>query len=344
MMTTRTTGAALASILAIASLAGCKESTSKNEAAAPPPASAENATAPAEPSAADAPAVNDDALNQKLGKYIDCYNRMTSSVVRTQKRYLSWVDEKTGPTGKERNVYGLYEISSVDQCEKDIAAGNAAKPEIPELHAEATAYQTAVTELAKQVNEAVRYYDQNDYKDDKWEKAKSMHTALMAGFEKFKTANEAFERRIRQLNDEVSLRELEKLEKDPNARLEALTRRTMHEAKGLLEFVEIESIDALNADPYGEKLKALDTAVTSLRTYTETNKADAERVRGLDSLLDRLQGYLTAAKELQRRKRDNKDFAKEKPVAGQFNRIEGHPAQIIEKYNEVVSASNRMMW
>jgi hypothetical protein len=345
MMTTRIPGAALALTLAITGLAGCKESATKNTEATPSaPAPAEKPAAPAETAAAEAPSVDDNALNQKLGKYIDCYNRMTSSVVRTQKRYFSWVDEKTGPTGKERNVYGLYEISFVDQCEKDIAAGNAAKPEIPELHAEATAYQTAATELAKQVNEAVRYYDQNDYKDDKWEKAKTFHTALVAGFEKFKTANEAFEKRIRQLNDEVSLRELEKLEKDPNARLEALTRRTMHEAKGLLQFIEIESIDALDADAYEAKLKALDTAITALRTYTETNKAEAERARGLDSLLDRLQGYLTASKELQRRKRDNKDFAKEKPVAGQFNRIEGHPAQIIDKYNEVVSASNRMTW
>lgn len=331
--------------LTLGALAGCKESSPPNgeaTATAAAPATAPTATAAAATTADDSANANDDALNQKLGKYIDCYNRMTSSVLRSQKRYASWVDEKTGPTGKERNVYGLYQVTGVELCEKEITAGNAAKPELPELHAEAAAYQTAVAELATHINEAYRYYDQGDYKDDKWAKAKELHGLLTAGFEKFKAANEAFERRIRQLNDEVALRQLAELEKDPNARLEALTRRSMHEAKGLLDFIEIENIGELDAEAYGSKLTALTTAVDTLRTYTETNKDDAARARGLDALLVKLQTYVTAAKELQRRKRDNKDFAKEKPVAGQFNRVDGHPAQIIEKYNDVVGASNRM--
>jgi len=327
--------------LTLGVLAGCKESKPQNSeltptAAAPATAATTGTTAD------DSASVSDDMLSKKLGKYIDCYNRMTSSVVRSRKRYASWVDDKTGPTGKERNVYGLYTLAAADQCEKEIAAGNAAKPELPELHAEALAYQTAAAELEKQVLEAYRYYDQGDYKDDKWAKGKELHGPLLAGFEKFKTANEAFERRIRQLNEEVALRQLTELEKDPNTRLEALTRRAMHEANGLLNFVEIENLAELDAEGYGSKLTALITAVENLRTHIETNKDDAARARGLDALLEKLQTYVTSAKELQRRKRDNKDFATEKPVAGQFNRVDGHPAQLIEKYNNVVDASNRM--
>lgn len=287
-------------------------------------------------------AANDEALSQKLGKYIDCYNRLTSNVFRTWKRYASWVDEKAGPTGKERNVYGLYELDSVELCEKEIAAGNAAAPSLPELHADADAYKTALVELAPKVNEAARYYTGGDYKDDQWAKAKTMHAPLIAAFEKFKVANAAFDRRIGQLNDEIALRQLTELEKDPNSRFEALSRRAMHEAKSLLGFVDIENIDGLSAEGYAPRLEAFDKAVTALRTHADAHKDEAAQVRGLDPLLGELKEYLTAAKELQRRKRENKDFAKENPPGGNFNRVDGHPAQIIEKYNDVVGASNRM--
>lgn len=338
---TRTTGRAIALVLTIAAASACKGSKDEQPqgttAAAPAVSSAANGAA-----TTSAAAANDEALSRKLGKYIDCYNRLTSNVFRSWKRYASWVDEKTGPTGKERNVYGLYELNSVELCEKEIAAGNAAAPSLPELHAEADAYKTALVELAAKVNEASRYYTGGDYKDDQWAKAKTMHAPLIAAFEKFKTANTAFDRRIGQLNDEIALRQLAELEKDPNSRFEALSRRAMHEAKGLLTFVEIENIDELSAEPYSARLEALDKAVTGLRTHAEGNKDEAAKVRGLDPLLGELQEYLTAAKELQRRKRENKDFAKENPPGGNFNRVDGHPAQIIEKYNDLVGASNRM--
>lgn len=345
---TRITSGAVALVLTIAAASACKGSK-EEEPHVTSPVSAVTTTAngattkgPTVVNEETAAAANDAALSQKLGKYIDCYNRLTSNVFRTWKRYASWVDEKTGPTGKERNVYGLYELNSVELCEKDIAAGNAAAPALPELHAEADAYKAALVELAPKVNEAARYYTAGDYKDDQWAKGKALHAPLIAAFEKFKVANSAFDRRIGQLNDEIALRQLEELEKDPNARLEALSRRAMHEAKALLGFVEIENIEGLSAEPYAAKLKAFDKAVSALRAHADAHKDEAAQVRGLDSLLGELEEYLTATKELHRRKQENKDFAKEKPIGGNFNRVDGHPAQIIEKYNDLVGASNRM--
>jgi hypothetical protein len=334
---TRTTGRAVALLLTMAAASACKGSKDEPPQVTPAVSSAANGAV-----TTSAAAANDEALSQKLGKYIDCYNRLTSNVFRTWKRYASWVDEKTGPTGKERNVYGLYELTSVELCEKEIAAGNSAAPSLPELHAEADAYKTALVALAQQVNDAARYYTGGDYKDDQWAKAKTMHAPLLAAFEKFKEANTAFDRRLGQLNDEIALRQLAELEKDPNSRLEALSRRAMHEAKGLLDFVEIENIDELPAEPYAARLDAFDKAVAALRAHADGHKDEAAQLRGLDTLLGELQEYLTAAKELQRRKRDNNDFAKEKPAGGLFNRVDGHPAQVIEKYNDAVGASNRL--
>lgn len=349
----RSTDWALALVLSMAAASACKasdnETQSVNQARAPESAAAPNAEA----KPADSPdnavnnagikdAANDQALSQKLGKYIDCYNRLTSNVFRSWKRYNSWVDEKTGPTGKERNVYGLYKLDSVEMCVKELDAGNAAEPAIPELHAKADAYKAALITLQQRVNEAEAYYAGGDYKDDKFAKAKAMHAPLIAAFEAFKAANDAFDRHIGQVNDEIALRQLSELERDPNARLEALSRRAMHEAKALLSFVDIESIDALSAEEYGARVDALAKAVTALKEYTQSNGDDADKARGLDSLQTKVQDYLTAAKELLRRKRDNNDFAKEKAPGGLVNRVDGHPAQLIERYNALVDASNRL--
>lgn len=339
----RSTDWALALALSLVAASACKASNNETQSVNPARAS-EPAVAPsaAAPSAAESPAINDDALSQKLGKYIDCYNRLTSNVFRSWKRYNSWVDEKTGPTGKERNVYGLYKLDSVDLCVNELDAGNAAAPAIPELHAEAKAYKTTLVALEQRVNEAAAYYTAGDYKDDQWAKAQAMHAPLVEAFEAFKVANDAFDRHIGKLNDQIALRHLTELERDPNSRLEALSRRAMHEAKALLSLVDIDSIDALSAEEYSARADALGKAVAALQEHTTSHGEEAAKARGLDTLQAKLQDYLIAAKGLQRRKRDNNDFSKEKAPGGLVNRVEGHPAQVVDRYNALVDASNRL--
>lgn len=342
----RSTDWALALTLSLVTASACKASNdeiqSVNPARASEPALAPSTAGTSGATPAGSLAGDDDALSRKLGMYIDCYNRLTSNVFRSWKRYNSWVDEKTGPTGKERNVYGLYKLDSVDLCVKELDAGNAAAPAIPELHAEAHAYKTTLVALEQRVNEAAAHYTAGDYKDDQWVKAKAMHAPLVAAFEAFKVANDAFDRRIAKLNDEIALRQLTNLERDPNSRLEALSRRAMHEAKALLSLVDIASIEELSADDYAARTDALTKAVAALREHTSSHGEDAAKARGLDTLQAKLQDYLTAAKELQRRKRDNEDFSKEKAPGGLANRVQGHPAQVVDRYNALVDASNRL--
>ena len=73
----------------------------------------------------------DQELGEKLNGYIrDCMNRFSKQIHLSEQRYYSWVDEKKGPTGKERNVGGLHEISSDPaQCKSAIAKSNAALTE-----------------------------------------------------------------------------------------------------------------------------------------------------------------------------------------------------------------------
>ncbi|MGC4091109.1 MAG: hypothetical protein QM756_25185 [Polyangiaceae bacterium] len=62
----------------------------------------------------------------------------------------------------------------------------------------------------------------------------------------------------------------------------------------------------------------------------------------LSSMLREERDLLKSGKDLMRRKRDNKDFNKEFFSGSNPKLVEGHPAQVIDKYNTVVRSSNHL--
>jgi hypothetical protein len=283
----------------------------------------------------------DNDLSEKLGKYIDCLNLVTPNVTTSRERYFNWVDEKAGLTGKETRVNGLSELHSADQCLKYVDEAKALKPALPEIEAAGEAYKTHLAEFKKLIKTAADYYEQGNYKDDQFAKGKEYHTQLVAGFEKFKAVNESLDNQVTKLNDEVAARRLARLEKDPNAHFEFLYAKALAEGKSLIKFADVESLAALPMDPYSTQLTAFDKAVTELDGYADSHKEEAGKVSGMSSLINDMKEYLTASKELQRRKRDNKDYAKESAPAGMWDHVAGHPAQLIAKYNDMIQTSNR---
>src|SRR6187549_886849 len=87
----------LVSLSSLSGLAGCKQIAEAKKAAEALKAAASAATA------AKGPGVSseedkDAELGNKLGDYISCMNGTSKRVIDSRNRYLSWADEKTGPT------------------------------------------------------------------------------------------------------------------------------------------------------------------------------------------------------------------------------------------------------
>ncbi|MBK8718886.1 MAG: DUF3829 domain-containing protein [Deltaproteobacteria bacterium] len=122
------------------------------------------------------PKTDDDRLGEKLQAYIDCINGPATNISDSGKRYFDWIDDpKVGPTGKETSVYGLYEIRDTKPCLDGIAKAAELEPDDADLEAAAKAFADAVSTAAPLMNEAYKYYDEDNYKDDKWAKAKELH-------------------------------------------------------------------------------------------------------------------------------------------------------------------------
>jgi Protein of unknown function (DUF3829) len=329
--------------ISLLSLGGCKQIAEAKKAAEALKAAAsavKDAQGPAISSEED----KDAELGNKLSQYISCMNGTSKRVVDSRNRYLSWVaDEKVGPTGKERNIYGLYDINATT-CTSSLDRAKTLQPPLPEVESAAAEYRKALDELDPVVKQAVKYYDQKDYKDDKMEKGKSFHQPLMNAFAKFEQVNKGFEDRVTTLNDAVNARQFVRLEKDPTRRLQYLAQKSLNEAKALIKLTDIAELKELDLQKYDVALQTYDKALTELETYAGSHKAEVDKARMFSSYLSSSQTFLKSAKELLRRKRDNKDFNKEFFSKSSPSMVDGHPAQVIEKYNRMIGDSNNMSY
>lgn len=327
----------------LAMLSGCKQISEARKAAEALKAAASAVKTGDVPAAGpSAEEDQDSALGNKLGEYITCMNSTSKRVADSKNRYLSWIkDESAGPTGKERNVYGLYEVNT-DTCYRALEKAKTLKPALPDVEAAADEYKKALSELEPLLTQANRYYQHDDYKDDKMAKGKELHPQLMGAFAKFAQVNKGFEDKVITLNDGVNQRHFERLEKDASRRFEYLSQKSLYEAKAVIKLADIGELKELDLQKFDVAVQSFDKALTELQQYASEHKAEVSKVSMFSSYASDSDEFLKAAKELLRRKRDNKDFNKEFFSKSSPSMVSGHPAQLIEKYNRLVNSSNNL--
>ena len=136
------------------------------------------AQAPAPANTATAPSVSpEQATIRKLNAYVELLNR-TLRAQESLARYRSWVNIKTGPTGRERIIYGLYSLYDVSDEIAKAETATAQPPTMPELDAEMKSYIAAYQALTPTITEADGYYERQDYRTDKMAQGKALHTKL----------------------------------------------------------------------------------------------------------------------------------------------------------------------
>ena len=159
----------------------------------------------------------------------------------------------------------------------------------------------------------------------------------MAAFAAFDKANKTLDERVTALNEEVGQRHLARLKDRPEHRLEYLLEVSVSDAKCLVKLVDVENIAKLDGPAYEAALDAYQKSYTAFDDYATAHRDEASKVVSLSFFRHSAEEYLKAAKELMRRKRDNRDFSHER---GLPEHIDGHPAQVIRVFNELIDHSN----
>lgn len=339
-----TRGAWLWVTLAVLTVGLCTSCDKLKEMAGQKGSGSAGADAPAAPGGDGDP---DAELGQKLNQYIECINKASSSALRSRSRYLGWVDPKTGPTGQERNVYGLFQINLVDQCKKALKKAQTMKPDTPDLDKAAAEYEKALDKLKPLVDSAYDYYNQKDYKDDQMKKGKEMHGPLIAAFDEFAKADRGLRDRIAAINDKMAARELANIEKNEGKKLLWHWKSMMLKAKHLVRVGDVPDLPELDLDQYDPALKDYEAAVKELDSYASGHGAETKKVMMFSSAVGEAKDFLKAAKEMMRRKRDKKEWSQSEIMQINSNNgwmVDGHPAQFVRKYNDLVNRSNGLRW
>jgi hypothetical protein len=293
----------------------------------PPPAPAQDA---------------DKATGQKLEAAIACINRLSERAYDSRARYTDWAGDKAKMKNKPRNVLGLYTIYETDDCAKGVAESKAATPAHADLESTSEAYVKAVQALEPLLKEADDYYEQENYKDDKFAKGKEMHGKLLAAWEDFKKADQSLRAVVAKISDERQSKELARIEKEEGRTARFHIMNTFLKAKAVVAAetdIEMQKMDLAKVK---DLLAAYETSVKDLEAFAEgqgNGKIDSFFVNNAKEVL-------VTAKALMRRVRDKEGFSTgdkmmlSQPGAGWM--VEGSQPRLIRDFNQLVDNYNRM--
>jgi hypothetical protein len=243
---------------------------------------------------------------------------------------------------KPRNVLGLYTIYETEDCAKGVAEAKAAAPAHAELERLSAAYVTAVQILEPLLKEADDYYEQENYRDDKFVKGKQMHGQLLAAWDIFAKADTALRDAVARIGDERQTAELARIEKAEGRTARFHVMNTFLKAKALVAAETNVDMREMDLAKVQELLAAYQTAVKDLEQFAEGQQAGQ-----IDSFfISGAKEVLVTGKALMRRVRDKEGFSTgdkmmlSQPGAGWM--VEGSQPRLIRDYNQLVDQYNRM--
>lgn len=196
------------------------------------------------------PAVAEDVqlAIEKANLYIEVA-KSTERAVDSWERYASWVNMKTGPTGKERYLsYGMYELYDVEPLLKEAreAAGRELRAEA--VDAAMVQYISAYEALAPVMGEAAAYYERQGYEADKMKSGKALHSKMMPLAMAFMAERKAMMPVLRAHLREVEVQEVATLEAAEGRTAAFHTANVMAALHRVMDTFPRERPDQMNAD------------------------------------------------------------------------------------------------
>lgn len=285
------------------------------------------------------------SLVEKNNYYVECSNDLSDSTIKSYNRYLSWANKDMGPTGKETNIYGLFELSDGMSCKEGINKAKTTGRSIPDLEKAADEFINAFIELEPLAVEAYAYYQQKNYEDDGMAKGKELHSKLIFSFDKFSIANNKFNEELDKLVAELDTEELSRLEKS-GQKAQYLSTKALVLANKINKQGNVDDFHQIEINSFTEKVNEYEKNYNEMKDYAEKNKTEIDDYFGYGSFVTEAERFLTSSKQLMRRVRDKQEYdTGEKMIleneAGAWM-VEGSPAALLNSYNRLIDSSNNL--
>jgi hypothetical protein len=252
------------------------------------------------PPAAAAAEAELSATTAKFNAYVSFMNRSLRAI-ESLDRYKSWVNMKTGPTGRESIIYGLYDVYDTTREATAATAALTEEPALPDLDAAMRDYIAANAALGPILNEASAYYERKDYKDDKMAGGKALHAKIVAAAEPFLAARARLEAVMKEEKAKVDLRRLAAIEQHEGRSANWQVANVMLRARHVIDalpsgrnpVVDVAVFDAAIAD-YAAAVKEMDAfgagKPNAFFVFESQPRALLGKLRDLQEKLDRAKG------------------------------------------------------
>ena len=227
----------------------------------------------------DAEVAASQAVVGKLNAYVGLMNR-TLRASESLTRYASWVDMRTGPTGRERIIYGLYGVYDVrgEIAKAKAAAGG--PPPMPELDAAMVTYIAAYEALAPTLTQADGYYERADYKVDKMAEGKILHARLAPAATIFRTERAKVEALFAVEKERSDAVELALIERRDGRKARWHLTNVMIRARPVLALLPTEAKPVVDMAAFDAILATYAAAVKELDTYVATEPGTLSSFEG----------------------------------------------------------------
>lgn len=208
-----------------------------------------------------------DALIRKTNAYVGLMNR-TLRAVESWNRYKSWVNVKTGPTGRERIVYGLYSLYDVRGEIEKANQAMAGEPKLPALDATVKRYIDAYGNLAPLIGKADGYYERKDYLADKMAEGKALHAQLAPAAETFLVARRELESEMANVKSDLDKRELASIEAREGRKARWQVRNVMIAMRPVIDLLPSGSSPVVDLPAFDKALADYAAAVKEMDAYS----------------------------------------------------------------------------
>ena len=206
------------------------------------------------------------AVVRKLNSYVALLNR-TLRASESLARYESWVNMRTGPTGRERIVYGLYSLYDVRGEIAKARAAAEAEPRMAELDAAIGPFIAAYETLAPLIAQADGYYERADYKVDKMAEGKAIHAKLAPAGRAFLDERAKVEPLFAREKIKSDEAELALIEKREGRKARWLVANVMMRARPVVELLPRDARPVVDLPAFDAALATYAAAVRNMDEY-----------------------------------------------------------------------------
>ena len=220
--------------------------------------------------APDAELAASEATVRKLNAYVELLNR-TLRASESLDRYKSWVNMKTGPTGRESIIYGLYSLYDVRAEIEKARAATTAQPAMASLDTEIPVYIAAYETLAPTITKADGYYERQDYKEDKMAAGKALHAALVPAGQMFLDERAKVETLFRTEKEKSDAAELSLIEKHEGRKVRWQVSNVMSHARQVIESLPNGNKPVVDINNFDVVLSSYAAAVREMDEYSAAN-------------------------------------------------------------------------